>query len=264
MCECNDYSRLTAVNGAVNITDANLNIDGTGAVPVLSAPVTTGAKLKSITIKSTQQTVPGMICLFIVNGGNAVLFDQIPIPEFPSLSSTPTPAPVLPNFVAYKTYNLNLGAGDTIAATTQTAGSFNIIAEVLSVSYPGTLPPVCCNFVQKMPVSGIGTISEAGTIVDIFKNAAQGISGAVVKNISISALAATYDDVVGIYLNNDGNYFLMNEIYIPQSVQTSFQPVYNVFLNQKFNLQAGFGISLSSESGQSYAVAVTGQTWLYP
>ncbi len=270
MCECNDYSLLTANSGAATINTANSSLTGSGVGvgTVLTAGVA-GGILKSVIIKAAQQTTAGMVRLFIVNGLNSILIDEIVIPEFPRLKSTPTPAPVLPVFVAYKVYNLNLGAGDILKATTQNAEAFNIIGECLDVSYPDPAPDVCCNFQQNYPVSGLGIVSQGnssldgtGQIQDIFEAPASR-NGTVVKSISISALQSTSEGMIRLFMKTGGTYYLMNEIYVPQTLQSSSQPAFKIRLNQEYNLKTGFTLAASTQNSQSFAIDISGVAWKY-
>jgi hypothetical protein len=162
-----------------------------------------------------------------------------------------------------------MGTGDSLVASTQNAGAFNVIAEALDVRYPAQKPTVCCAFKQEYPLSGGGTVSVAnanldgtGTIVDILTSP-QNHSGAVVNSISIAALQATQAGMIRLFLNDGANYHLMNEIFIPQTSQSTSKTAMRITIPQNYNLKTGYGISASTQNGEPFAIQITGKAWLY-
>jgi hypothetical protein len=269
MSNCNSYAKLTANTGVANITTASSDLDGTGASIVITAGGL-GSKLISVIVKATAQTSANIVRLFTGNAGTKVLIDEISIPAYPTLFAVPSPAPVLPMYVFYKIYNLDLSSGISLFASSQNGGSFNVIAEALDITYPDPLPDVCCNFQQETPVSGMGIISIAnpllngnGPMTDVFTST-NNYSGATIKSITISALQSTAAGMVRLFLDTGGGKFLMNEIYIPETTQSSSQSGFKITLNQNYNLKTGYSISAATQNGQSFAISVSGVKWLYP
>jgi hypothetical protein len=270
MCDSNNYSKTAANTGINLVTAANSNLNGSGTVYTILSAGATGTILKSVIIKATGQTLAGMIRLYIKNTGATVLIDEIPIPPYPSSITTPTPPVVLQTFVSYKVYGLMMNDGDSLVVSSQNTGSFNVIAEALDVSYESPVPDVCCSFKQVFPASGIGVVSTAnpetdgtGSVISIFTSPNSN-SGTLIKSVTITALESTDPGMVRLFVNNGTNNFLMNEIYVPQSVQSSAQRAFQIILPQYYNLKAGYSIAASTQNAQSFGIKVAGETWSYP
>jgi hypothetical protein len=124
----NTSYQYQASTGVVNISTANPNLDGTGALGLVIAgaiaPNTAvgGTAIKRIIVKATETTVQGMIRLFKFNGTNYFLVKEINVPPI-------TQSNVLPAFSAGLRFPLTLNPGEVLFASTQNGQSFNIIAE---------------------------------------------------------------------------------------------------------------------------------------
>ena len=118
--------RYTANTGAVNISTANSNLNGTGSMGTVLTGALDGTLIKSVTIKAAGSTSEGMVRLFINPGGgpNIFLFKEIPIPA--SVQTAEQPA-----VVVTIRCNFTLNSGDLLKASTQVADSFNVIADAL-------------------------------------------------------------------------------------------------------------------------------------
>ncbi|MBL7718855.1 MAG: hypothetical protein JNL72_08470 [Flavipsychrobacter sp.] len=276
-CGCNDYSLLAAKTGIANLSIANPNLDGTGAlVTVLTAGPTDGTRIKSIIIKAAQPTKTGMVRLFIRNaaGSRTTLYREIPLSENPMLTATPTPTPILPMIEVDLMDGLELEPNASLLASTQNAEKINVIAEAVSWDYPSTLPDTCCNFKQSRAMIGNGTASVAntnldgsGTIVTLFTApAAATANGALIKSITLSALQSTHEGMVRLFISPPGSptFSLWMEINVPETTQSGFQPSYKQVFKEDFCLEAEYVIGASTHLAESFAITVEGNSWTYP
>ena len=114
--------------GIGQVSTANTNRDGTGTIiDVLSAVgVSAGTKIFEVVVKATADPADSVITLFLHDGTNYRLFDEVDLGD-PAAGST-----VLPSYRAATTYsnlvlpnNWKLCAAITVAPT---AGVVNVIA----------------------------------------------------------------------------------------------------------------------------------------
>ena len=269
MDDYNDYSLLTANTGLVNIATGDSSLTPTAPATVLTAAAN-GTIIKSVIIKAMEPTTQGMVRLFIVNGSKGTLYKEVPIPIQPEAPALPVPTPKYTMFEVMLDGGLKLESGFLLAATTQNSESFNVIAEGLDWAYPEELPSTCCNFEQDAAGTGIGTISAAtnidgssGTIVSIF-TADGAANGALIKAITIKALQSTHPGIVRIYINDGTDWFLMQEVSVPQTTQSAFEPSFKQVLNMNYNLQAGYIIGAATDIAQSFAITIEATNWTYP
>jgi hypothetical protein len=122
---CNQNIQLSANNGNVNISTANSNLDGSGALgTVLTAASggnSGGTFIRSVTLKATGNTSLGMLRVFVSNGTNTYLLWEIIVPANDQTG-------VVPAFYCTINESFTLQAGYILYASTQNAESFNIIA----------------------------------------------------------------------------------------------------------------------------------------
>lgn len=269
-CTCNDYRLLTANTGVATISVGSSSLLGSGSVTVLTAG-DNGTIVRSLIIKSLQPNLEGMIRIFVDTGSGVInLFREIPIPTYPMISSTPTPAPIWPMIEINLENPLILKAGYSLKASTENSESFNIIVEGLDWAYPQVLPSSCCNYIQELENTGVNRIAVAntkldgtGAIVNLFT---AGGNGSLIKSITIAALQSTHRGMVRFFVspNNGVTYFLMMEVIVPQTNQSAFEPSFKVLLNEDFYLQAGYIIAASTEKSESFAITIEGNDWSYP
>jgi len=275
-CGCNDYSLLTANTGIRTVTTANGNLDGSGTtVTVFTAGGANGSIVRSITIKSIQPTLQGMVRLFIANADSSVitLYKEVQIPIVPQAPSQAVPAP---QYIMYETVlcgDIKLNDGFSIIATTQNTQSFNIIVEGLDISYPSTLPGSCCNFKQTAANTGVNTVSLANTALDgsgtnfstVFTVGSRA-NGSLIKAITIKAMQSTHEGAVRIFLSPSGTpaWTLLHEVYIPQTTQSGFDPSFKHVIPANFNLQEGYQIGVTTQIAESFSVTVEAEDWTYP
>ena len=113
--------------GAVLISTANTNRDGTGTIGTVFTAGANGSRIDSIDVQATATVTAGMIRLFIHNGTSSFLFTEVPVVAV-------TPSGTLPAFNSQFTTNTTavlpivIPTGYSLRASTNNAESFNIIA----------------------------------------------------------------------------------------------------------------------------------------
>ncbi|MBX2907621.1 MAG: hypothetical protein KF744_16370 [Taibaiella sp.] len=278
MCQynCNDYSKRTANTGIGIVNTPNSSLTGSGTVATLFTAGQNGAIIRSVTIKAIAAVTTGMVRLFLQSPNPQVttLYKEVQIPVTPVLANTPTPTPVLPMYETVLVGDLELQAGYSLLASTQTSDTFNIIVEGLDWEYPNPLPTDCCNFKQTSAITGVAQISTAntnlngsGSITAIFTAPAPaGSNGALVKNITIKALGSTsINGAIRIFISPDGLLWtLMREVMIPQTTQSAFEPSYKQVVAMNFHLEPDYVLGASTQNGEPFAISVEGEEWSYP
>jgi hypothetical protein len=120
------YAAIPKV-GAVVISTANTNRNGTGTIGTVFTAGSNGSRIDSIDVHATATVTAGMIRLFIHDGTSAFLFAEVPV-------SAATPSGTAPAYNAQFTPNTTavlpivIPTGYSLRASTNNAESFNIIA----------------------------------------------------------------------------------------------------------------------------------------
>lgn len=112
----------TVKSAQVQISTANTNRNGTGTIGTLIIGATNGTRVDDITIAATGTTTAGVVRLFISDGTNIRLWQEV-------LVSAITPSTTVQVF-SYTILNqaLLLQSGWYLAASTNNAETFNVIA----------------------------------------------------------------------------------------------------------------------------------------
>src|SRR5205807_8636071 len=110
---------------------ANANLDGTGTVVFLIGGAGNGTLVETINIKATGNTTRGMVRLFLQDAEPTFtkLIAEIDIPE-------KTTSSVDEAFSITLQTDFMLKSGYNIAASTQNAETFAVIAEGLDTAFP--------------------------------------------------------------------------------------------------------------------------------
>jgi hypothetical protein len=113
----------TARYAGVVVSAANTNRDGTGTIVDVMAGVAAGTKIFEVVIQATVTTTAGMIRLYINDGTNSRLFDEITV-------AAATVSASIPGSRTVRTYdNLVLpSTSHKLQASTHNAESHNVIA----------------------------------------------------------------------------------------------------------------------------------------
>lgn len=112
----------TVNRGAVAVSTANTNRDGTGTLGTVFTAGSSGSRVDEIRINATGTTTAGMVRIFVSDGTNHRLLKEQPI-----AAVTPS-ATVAAEAYPLTFANLLLKAGETIRASTHNAESFVVHA----------------------------------------------------------------------------------------------------------------------------------------
>jgi hypothetical protein len=112
---------VTPRNAAAVLSVANPNRDGTGTIVTAFPAGASGSRADRIVLKATGPTTPGMIRIYIHDGTNARLIDEVEV-------SAVTPSAIVE---AWKTafdipYGIPLPASYSIRASTEKGETFNM------------------------------------------------------------------------------------------------------------------------------------------
>lgn len=122
--------KYTANTGSCSISTANTNLDGTGSLANFITGAGNGTLVETITIKAAVTTSRGMVRFFLTDSETFwKLIAEIDIPE-QTISS------VDEAFCITLQTDFMLKSGYSIAASTEKAENFFIIAEGVDTSFP--------------------------------------------------------------------------------------------------------------------------------
>lgn len=111
----------TEISQSIQISTANTNRDGTGAMGTLLTGATNGSLVRQVSIKATGTTTAGIIRFFLEkSGGSKRLVGELPV-------AAVTPSSSVPTFeTAWYPTNFRLQNGDILYASTEKAETFNV------------------------------------------------------------------------------------------------------------------------------------------
>lgn len=105
------------------VSSANTNRDGTGTIATILTAGSSGTKIEQVDVIATGTTTAGMVRLYLHDGTNARLFDEVVVAAVTVGASTPA-------FRATRVYpNLSIPSGWSLRASTHNAETFNIHVE---------------------------------------------------------------------------------------------------------------------------------------
>jgi hypothetical protein len=110
------------------VSTANTNRDGTGTIVTIATAPAAGLRIDEIVVQATATTTAGMVRLFVNDGTNTRLFDEIPIIAVTPSATIPAYSAVLGNNSPVNSgrYPLFLPSGWSLRAATHNAETFNI------------------------------------------------------------------------------------------------------------------------------------------
>ena len=104
------------------ISTANTNLDGTGTlVTIVSCTNDAGLSIETVRAKALGTTTAGMVRLFIDDGSEIDLLEEIPV-------SAITPDATTESFQSTVTLSVDLANGESLKASTENAETFAIRA----------------------------------------------------------------------------------------------------------------------------------------
>jgi ketol-acid reductoisomerase len=113
---------VTPKNASAQVTAANTARDGTGTIVTVLTADATGTKVHEVVVEATGTTTAGIVRLFLNDGTNTRLFDEV-------LVTAITPSATVATFRTARTYdNLVLPNTWSLRASTHNAETFNVIA----------------------------------------------------------------------------------------------------------------------------------------
>jgi hypothetical protein len=258
-----EETQYTANTGMQTISTANSNLDGSGT---LSSAIITGASngtlIKTVTIKSIQNTTHGMVRLFIYDGSNTKLAAEIEIPAVTKSATDSAFEITIPVDFALK-------SGWSLKASTQNAESFNVIAEGLDWAYyASSVRPESTNYTSNLGMTTISTANSnldgtgaLGTILTAASNGTQ------IQTITIKSQVNTTAGMIRLFLDDGSNKKLLREIPVDAITKSgtvnSFSRIID-FEGKGFALKSGWTLKASTEKAESFNVIAEGLNWAYP
>lgn len=247
--------------GLATISVANSNLNGSGTIVPVIVGTHTGTVVRSIIIKAQGNTTEGMVRLFIDDTSNISLYREVRIPaSVQSLTEK--------SFSVTFDDELLLDNGYTLYAATQNGDTFNVIAKGISYFQNTCSSSANSSEPKHYANTGIIQISTAnanldgsgtlGTVLTAGNTSSVLDGGTLIGSVNIKAIEDTNQDMVRLFVYNGTTSFLVEEIPIAGTVQTSLQPAYrtltylDLFLNPSYQLRA------STAVGQIYNIVADG------
>jgi hypothetical protein len=113
----NEYANT----GAVTISTANPNRNGTGSITNVITAGRSGLKIDQVTVKAQGNTTDGMIRFYVFDGSTHFLIGELPVPSV-------TVSPNSSSYASTLGLGMSLQPGTSLSASTENAEVFNIIA----------------------------------------------------------------------------------------------------------------------------------------
>jgi len=110
------------------VTTANTNRDGTGTIVSVFTAGSSGSRIERVLIQAVGTTTAGMIRLYINDGTNSRLYQEIPIGATTPSGSVPAIAVACQAFTMPTMYPIVIPTGFSLRASTNNTETFNIIA----------------------------------------------------------------------------------------------------------------------------------------
>jgi len=258
-------TQYTANTGKVAISTANSNLDGTGTLGTLITGASNGTLVKSIIVKATVSTTEGMVRVFVHDGSNTRLLQEIPVPSITIAATTPA-------FEYFWDCDIKLKSGWSLRVSTQNAESFNVIAQGLDWAYYATsVRPESTNFTANTGMALVSTANSnldgSGTLGTVFTAGASGSGwkGARIESVNIKAIQNTTRGMVRLFIDGGGSTSLVCEIPVPAVTKSGNEPAFEQRASLVgFELNAGYSLKASTQNGESFAIIVEGNDWKYP
>lgn len=111
-------------------SSANTNRDGTGTLAIVATAGASGLRIDELTIKAVASTTAGMMRLYLHDGTNARLWDEVPVQAVTPSATIPTWEAVLGNNSPVNSgkWPLFLPTGWSLRAAPHNAETFNLHA----------------------------------------------------------------------------------------------------------------------------------------
>ena len=260
-------TQYTANTGMVSISTANANLDGTGTLgTVLTAGALNGCQVASVTVKAAGTVTEGMVRLFIYDGTNTRLIQEIAVAAT-TFSGT---NPANPTFEYTWNCNILLEAGYILKASTVNAESFNVIAQGLDWTYYATsVRPESTNYTANtgtgLMTTGTSSLTGSGTVNILTAGSATSFNGCYIDNVIFKWQVSSNIGMVRVFISNGTTKFLITEFVVPTQTSSGTQPTFSQTINLgNFQLQAGYSLYASAQNSENICAVVDARDWKYP
>lgn len=243
--------------GLATLSVANSNLDGTGTVSTVLTGASTGTIINQIIIKATGNTSEGMVRLFIDDGVNVLLYKEVSVPA--SVQSA-----VEQSFQAVIVEDLILNSGYILKASTQVANNFNVIANGTTwVQCDCGSSDACCAQTHEIVNTAVGNVNTAnsnldgtGTLTNIFTSQTGALNGgSIINSVNIKATGSTSEGMVRLFVDDGGGgVYLVAEVPIAASVQSSIEPAYRSLSTLGLYINPGYSLKASTQVGDTFNV----------
>jgi hypothetical protein len=262
-----EETQYTAKNGIVVISTANSNLDGTGTLGSIITAASNGTLIKRLYIKATGNTTEGMIRIYVYDGANSRIIQEVRVPSITCSGTTSA-------FETVLDLDLTLKSGYILKASTQNAETFNVIAEALDWAYYGsgvrtdTTEFTSVNGQVQMTTAN-SNLDGSGTIYDVYTAGSSATyKGSSVKQIVMKDTGTVNDGMVRLYINNGSTKYLFKEVFVPTQMGSDFTQHFERIIDfgdNDFELQAGYKISASTQNAETYGIEIStsGNDWKY-
>jgi hypothetical protein len=258
-------TQYTANTGMVTISTANANLDGTGTLGTLLTAGANGTLINDITIKAQVTTTQGMIRLFVYDGTNTRLLEEIPVPAVTKSAQDHS-------FEITIQCNIRLKAGNLLKVSTEKGEAFNVIANAVDWAYYSTsVRPESTNYTANTGMVQGSTantnLNGSGTLETVLTagSSGSGWKGCRIESVNISATVSTGYGMVRLYIFDGTTNYLLTEVEVPAVTKSATVPAFSRTINlNNFQLKAGYILKFSTELGQNFVVIAQGLDWKYP
>lgn len=257
-------TQYTANTAMAPIAEANSNLDGTGAVTILTG-ASNGTLIKTVVIKAQGNTTPGMVRLFVYDGTNTKILAEVEVPAITRSSRDPSFEVTLP-------LDYTLKSGGILKATTQVGETFIIIAEGLDWAYYGSIRPESTKYTANTGMATITTantsLTGSGTInTDMWEVLTAASNGTILQSVVIKAQGNTTPGMVRLFIYDGTNTKLFTEIPVPAVTQSGTAHSFSRridFNGRDFALESGWKLRATTEISETFNVIAEGLDWAYP
>ena len=252
-----EETQFTANTGAVSISTANSNLDGTGTLGTLITGASNGTLVTRVFIKCITNSNSGMIRFFVYDGVNARLIKEVMVPANNKAS-------IQPAFETSFMLNYNLKSGNSIKVSTEKSDTFNIIAEGRDRAYYAS--GVRMDTTKFNGNSGSVLISTANSNLDdtgtlglaFTAGSSPTYNGARIGSITVKGYVNVTPGMVRLYIDDGTTKYCFKEIMIPTITKSATDRAFErtITFEEPLHLKAGYKIQASTENAENYHVAV--------
>src|ERR1051326_4588502 len=252
-------TQYTMNTAQVTISTANSNLDGTGTLGTVLTAASSGTLIKTVTVQAIVSTTQGMVRLFLYDGTNTKLLQEVEIPAVTKSSNDPAYSFTVP-------LNFCLKSGWVLKASTEKAESFNIIAEGEDWTYYAT--SVRSDTTKYTAYNAATSIATANTNLDGTGTMGTALvsSGANVWSVTIKAIVNTTDGMVRLFLYDGTNVKLLKEVPVRATTKSATAKAFEqeVRFPNGFALKSGWQLRAATEKAETFKIIAESTDLSYP